>query len=487
MPSGLHALPGVPCAPDEERIAELLVHLPETGPRTFFSAIERVEPGCIVAVQEASVTARRHWNPRPRTIVFKQPQDYVDAARELLDQAVQCRLRGVGDVAAHLSGGLDSSGVAATAARLLAPSGRRVVAFTAVPRPGYPEQSGRITNEGPLAAATAAMYPNIEHVLITDLGRSLLDDLDRDFLLVQRPSWNLAGSWTLAINDAIRDRKLSVLLLGSFGNISLSYSGMALLPELLQRGRWIDWLRMIAALRARQGMTWPNLMGRSFGPWFPAAIWSWVHRVRHGKSHGVNTYSPINPRRFAELDMPARARATRTDLVYRPWKDGFAERLWTLGWADQGNPHAGLLAGWQIDRRDPTADVRLIEFCLGIPTEQFLYDGVPRALARRALADRLPRTVLDETRSGRQAADWHERLTAVRDRVAAQLRRFDSCPPAMRALDLKRLHRLVENWPTTGWERDEVIYAYRVVLLAGIGVGDFLWRASNDGVATLSS
>ena len=48
-----------------------------------------------------------------------------------------CRLRGTGDVGAYLSGGLDSGAVAATAARLLAPSGRRVIAFTGAPREGY--------------------------------------------------------------------------------------------------------------------------------------------------------------------------------------------------------------------------------------------------------------------------------------------------------------------------------------------------------------
>ena len=42
MPKGLHALPDVPYAPDEERIAEFLVLMPETGTQSFFLGIERV-------------------------------------------------------------------------------------------------------------------------------------------------------------------------------------------------------------------------------------------------------------------------------------------------------------------------------------------------------------------------------------------------------------------------------------------------------------
>ena len=122
--------------------------------------------------------------------------------------------------------------------------------------------------------------------------------------------------------------------------------------------------------------------------------------------------------------------------------------------------------------------MRLLEFCLAVPTEQFLSGGKQRALAKRALIDRLPKLVLEEPRSGLQAADWHERLTAVRDRVTAELDRLDACMPAIKALDLPRLHRLVKNWPSGGWERDEVSGPYRFALLRGISTGHFLRRAT---------
>src|SRR5215472_4445152 len=45
MPKGLHALPDVPYAPDEARVAEFLTLIPETGTQSYFLGIERVEPG----------------------------------------------------------------------------------------------------------------------------------------------------------------------------------------------------------------------------------------------------------------------------------------------------------------------------------------------------------------------------------------------------------------------------------------------------------
>ena len=86
--------------------------------------------------------------------------------------------------------------------------------------------------------------------------------------------------------------------------------------------------------------------------------------------------------------------------------------------------------------------------------------------------------VLDETRKGYQAADWHEKLTAVRGRLAAEIESLEDCPPAARALDVARMRRLVENWPDGGWERDEIMRPYRLALLRGVSAGHFLRRAT---------
>src|SRR5262245_19306417 len=178
MPKGLHALPDVPYAPDEDRIAEFLRLAPETGTKSYFLGIERVEPGHVVTVTTEGLATRRHWQPSKRQLVLRRPEDYSEAMRDLLDQAVSCRLRGTGDVGVYLSGGFDSGAVAATAARLLAPSGRRLIAFTGAPREGYngPAPANRIIDEAPYAAATAALYSNIEHGVVHNEGRSPLAD-----------------------------------------------------------------------------------------------------------------------------------------------------------------------------------------------------------------------------------------------------------------------------------------------------------------------
>jgi asparagine synthase (glutamine-hydrolysing) len=483
MPKGLHALAEVPYAPDEERIAEFLVLMPETGTQSFFLGIERVEPGHVVTVTTESLATRRHWQPTRRQIVLRRPEDYSEALRDLLDQAVSCRLRGTGDVGAYLSGGFDSGAVAATAARLLASTDRRVIAFTGVPREGYagPAPDNGSIDEGPVAAATAALYPNIEHILVRNEGRSPLLDLDRRFFLYDRPVRGLcATGWSNSFDNAIRKRKLNVILGAGFGNMGLSYNGMELLPELLRSGRWFRLWSEASALVTSRRLRWSGVLANTFGPWCPPALWRWANRIGGKYALEVNDFTAIHPGRLAQLNLPAHAKARNHDLGYRPWKDGYAMRLHLLLMGDPGNYHKAGLGGPQVDYRDPTADVRLLQFCLAVPMEQFLRDGVPRALARRALSDRLPKQVLEATRPGAQAADWHEDFAAARDGVVDELDRLEACPAATAALDLPRLRRLTENWPSGGWERAEVFIPYRYTLLRAIAAGHFLRRATGS-------
>jgi len=483
MPKGLHALAEIPYGPDEQAVAEFVTLMPRSGPHSFFADIARVEPAHVVTVTREGLSSRRYWQPQRPSADRRQPGvDYVEGLRHQLDQAVQSRLRGAnGTIGSNLSAGLDSGAVTATAARLLATSGGRVIAFTAVPREGYdgPDRRNRFGNEGQLAAATAAMYPNIEHVLVRSGHRSPVDALDRIFFLFDSPTLNLCNIvWLIAINEAARERKLNVMLTGQLGNMTVTYLDLELLPELLRKGNLLKLWRETSKLVAKTRMRWRGAAVQTFGAFAPIWLWQWANTTFTGNKQELLDYTSIHPDCLTELDLAGLARERDLDFSYRPWTDGFAMRFWGMNRGDNAALNKGILAGWGVDRRNPLADRRLVEYCLSIPTEQYLSDGVPGSLAKRALADRLPPAVLNEQKKGYQAADWHEGLTAARAEVAAELDRLAACAPAAKTLDIERMKRLVENWPASGWERDDVIRPYRLALLRGIAAGHFLRKAS---------
>lgn len=480
MPKGLHALPDIPYAPNQARVAEMLALVPEVGPSSFFSGIQRVEGGHYVAITRDGSTSHRHWDPTPDGIGTWHGDDPVEALRAHLDRAVAACLRGAGDsVGAHLSAGFDSAAVAATAARLRAPDGR-VTAFTAVPRKGYegPAPERRIIDEGPLAAATAALYPNIDHVLVRGTSRAVNEGWDNSFYLLDRPLLNPCNDrWWTAINAEAARRGIHVMLTGEMGNMTLSFIGVELLPELVRKGAWRALWREGRALVRNRQMRWKGFAASAFGPWVPVPIWAAIQRRYAGWRRRVEDYTALRADHAKAMDLERLARSRGLDLSYRPRKNAFESRLWVMRRIDKGNFQKAALGGYGVDQRDPTADRRLIEFCLSLPTSLFLANGEFRALGTRALADRLPEEVLTEPRRGYQGADWHEGLAAAAEELSADLAGLEELPAAS-MLDLNRMRRLVANLPTQGWERSKIIEDYRLTLLRGSAIGHFLRRAS---------
>lgn len=479
MPKGLHGLEEVPRRPDRRAVADFLALLPETGSDSYFEGIEKVCSGELVRIEPGSLRRRRYFDPRPRELRLKRPEDYEEALREQLGRAVASRLRGGGGrVAAHLSAGLDSSAVAATAALLLAPEGGRVTAFTAVPREGY-DVTGlehAIADEGPLAAAVAAMHPNMDHVQIRGAGVSPLAELGRNFFLFERPFLNLCnGVWTAAVLDEAKSRGLRVLLTGMAGNATFSFHGLPLLHRLLRQGRLVRLASETARLK-RRGTRLGTVAAQALGPVVPKPLWRAVSRLR-GIDPALEATALIDGPRAAALGVEGRASERGFDLDYRTPADPTAMRLAILRRVDPGNYMKGMLGGWGVDQRDPATDRRLIEFCLSVPLDQYLSDGQPRALARRAFADRLPRELLEEPRKGMQAPDWHEGLCAARSEIAEEAEAIAACPEAAEAIDSARMRRLVEEWPEGGWNERDVSGRYRLALLRGISAGRFIRQA----------
>lgn len=219
-------------------------------------------------------------------------------------------------------------------------------------------------------------------------------------------------------------------------------------------------------------MRWLSLGAQMIGPYLPVPMWRLLSR-------GVTDlaqYSAVHPALRGELEKKARERAL--DLAYRPRKDPFETRLWALSRVDVGNYYKGVLAQWGLSSRDPTADKRLVEFCLSTPPEEFIRGGVPRSLARRAFADRLPREVAQATVRGYQSADWHEALGSDLDSLRDEIANIGKCAAAASVIDLDWLDQTARSWPSGGWAEDSVIMRYRYGLLRAVSAGHFMRKVA---------
>lgn len=108
---------------------------------TIFNDMCRRKAAHTLTWQAGQLKIQRYWQlPRARPLIFyKHPQEYVEHFSELFEQAVSDRLRSP-RIATHISGGMDSTSVAATAHKLLERGTCDFQAFTMRDRLMMPEE-----------------------------------------------------------------------------------------------------------------------------------------------------------------------------------------------------------------------------------------------------------------------------------------------------------------------------------------------------------
>ncbi len=105
---------------DASRIPEQLSIRSLAGSGTLFKGIQRLQPGHTLVFEDGVVRIQRYWDvPVGRAAESLSERDAVHRFRELLEESVRLRLMADVPLGMFLSGGLDSSAIAAVMARMI--------------------------------------------------------------------------------------------------------------------------------------------------------------------------------------------------------------------------------------------------------------------------------------------------------------------------------------------------------------------------------
>jgi asparagine synthase (glutamine-hydrolysing) len=258
----------------------------------------------------------------------------------------------------------------------------------------------------------------------------------------------------------------------------LSWSGIYSLLALLRAGKWSAFMHEWRATAREDGQG----LGRALAanvlmPGAPPAVRRLIRRVRGLDPDSAARYSALNPAFIAELKLAKQWRAQGFDPWFRlgDWNAPryrahfmFDYNQLARDTRSMSDEHHG------FGVRDPHADRRLLEFLLAVPEPMFRRDGIQRAFARRVLADRLPREILDERRTGAHIPTWFRRLDAKRKDIATDIERLEASPLAARLIDLPRLKRLMAEWPRDEHAAELQREEYALALARGVHVGRFI-------------
>ncbi len=396
---------------------------------TMYKDIYLLPAGHTLTVKSERADKQLYWQVE-RQPELKLPSDneYEEAFREVLGEAVRCRLRNIRRVGAMMSGGLDSTSVACLAAReLKSRNNQRLISFSSIPEHGYRDWlAGKwIADETPYIEAVRQHNGNIDVVYCRAEGKHPLNGTDRLLEILEQPYKIIENLfWIDDIITKGKELDVGVILSGGAGNATISWGEpIAYLLSLYRGGKWLSMCRESWGFARLQDSPLKALYVL-FRTLFPYNKQSLLHPRVDQQWQKILGLSVIN-RDFAKrVSVHERFRQFRY-LLFKPMDSWETRQTLLSPAAFSHNSVITTKLGLanQVVLRDPTMDKRVIEFCLSVPENQYVRNGRERDLIRRAMAGIVPdKVLLNETVKGAQGADWAQRIennwTELKDEIS---------------------------------------------------------------------
>ncbi|HEY0514521.1 MAG TPA: asparagine synthase-related protein [Thermoanaerobaculia bacterium] len=372
--------PAVPDGYNEVEIAAYLAGRCEDPERSFFAAVHKLAPGRRLIATDEGLRVERYWSPPAREIRYGRDDDYAAHFLEILQRAVTDRLRGAGKfVGIAMSGGLDSTSVAALAHRAPGPGAR-----------GYTFAFDRLTEcdeRSYSRAMTGELGLDVEPIAAERLWR-----LESPALPPFSPDTPFTG-WRTCYQEIFRRmvaRGSRVLLMGHGGDDLLRGSSL-IYAERLRRGDLAAVQEIVRHARGRKDPVLRSLYQYFARPHLPAGA-DRLLRSTLGRREGLPP-AWIHPDFARRTRLAGRLKGIRKISASPARQDVHANLVGVPWYWRLANWHDRNAASFGIEVRHPFLDRRLCEYVLAIPGEQLFRLDSHKNLLRRSMTGILPEVV----------------------------------------------------------------------------------------------
>jgi asparagine synthase (glutamine-hydrolysing) len=384
---------GIPAQPCEQSIAAYISaarHL-SGGPRTFYEDVYRVEAGHLLEVNSKGTRTRRYWQLDPgRELDERTDEEIAAKVRELMTDAVRRRVPDTGPYSCALSGGFDSSSVAALFCRAVRDRGVAEALET------FSFELRDLESDEPdlIEAVSRELGSNHHHIY-----------LDRDNVFAVLPQMLAAcGEPTLDIGLLYLWRKKECasrhgvrVMLSGLGGDELFVGQFHYLSDLLKSLRLFSlWSELAGVYPVDRSTNVRTSLPRILqyyvvGPLIP-------RRIRRLARSVVTRQGPLPPWVNRSLAQRVNLADRLNQPPHRLYADAYRQdcfEVFTSSLVNTTLPlHEALGAAFGIETRFPLLDRRLVEYMFAAPREQKIQRGEVRQLQRRAMKGILPEVVL---------------------------------------------------------------------------------------------
>jgi asparagine synthase (glutamine-hydrolysing) len=388
-----------------ESLAQVYTFWTTITPDTPFKGIYELPPGHCATYNREGLAVEKYWE-----LNFNKPssslslQDATDHFHELFSDAVRIRLRADVEVAAYLSGGIDSS---ATVAYIKEIEPGVLNTFSI----GFDEKDfdeSEFQNE-------AAKYFNTTHKSLTCSSRDIAEVFPRVIWHSEFPILRTAPAPMFLLSEYVRNNKIKVVITGEGSDEILG--GYDIFKEAKIKRFWASQpnstirpllLKKLYPYLAQMKDANPKMLRMFYGykledvenPFYS-------HLLRFNNSNHIK-------RHFSENISKTLNGYSVMDILEKRLPENFStwDQLSKSQWLETTVFMSGYLLSSQGDRmgmansiegRYPFLDYRLIEFCSSLPPDYKLNGLNEKYLLKKLLTNRIPDRILKRSKQAYRA------------------------------------------------------------------------------------
>ncbi|WP_160689313.1 asparagine synthase-related protein [Clostridium sp. C2-6-12] len=444
---------------------------------TIYKEIKQLQAAHTFVITNDKFEKHIYWNPveKIKELKLSTDKEYIDAFLNIYTEAIRCRLRGRDEIGLWISGGLDSSSVAAIASKLLKNQGKILKTFSAVPMKQFKDDKidNRIRDESNNVRLLSEFIGNMDtnfYAFQESNGFNVIDELisifERPYKIVQNSYW-LNNLLKKAISKNCR-----VVMNGAYGNLTVSFGDFFIHEKtLFSKGKIIKLIREINYFSKNKNISRKRIIKDVIKYLLPHKIKKNIF-YRKNPNYDMfedlpvnneliekwNVYERFNDKKLNEIIDEAMVLNKAKEILIDPIHD--SEVLDIINKMALSN---GIIF------RDPTADIRVIEFCLSLPTEQYFKDGVDRRLIRNSMKGLIPEKIrMNMNKSGLQAADWIQRLIPIWEEIYVEIEKAVNEKDIEKYININKVRRVLNTTKNGITERDneEIVFLLQTLIFA---------------------
>jgi len=433
---------------------------------SYYQDIFYLPPASYLITDKNSFTIKEYWSPEEvKDIHRNSDSSYQEEFLSILGEAVKCRLRSENDTAISLSGGIDSSTVAAISKSLLENTNQKQISISEL---SGNEESCRESSYIRTAISSLSQFP----ILIKpDSMQSILSDM---VALKSRFDSPRCYEYPdlLSLYKTAKLSKCKVMLTGVEADtlLSLSLGQIAHLMKNLHFKTAIKETFLFAKNTSDFSSSTLILLIRAMrAAYFPDNLRPVFHRLRnHFDYKKMLTSCMINPAFANRIDLPNLLASAQEKNGYGIGQspNEMRIRVYKKAFMSQMPLFLDLMSSaCSIELRHPYQDKRLIEYCLGLPADQKQRDGWEKYILRKVTKDKVP-DAIRWRKGGGEHVGWEYNVAYAR-LIYPELMTFieDKNNQIFEYFDFKAIQTLLKKYNSdpggqSGNEYDDIVHLY---------------------------